>query len=82
MDDYDELTIDGKETIASVVKSLLAKCKESPLGTSLVQTLERMVVALVDCKPIGGFAMEDIFKLQERKVGSPNSCFFAQLVDA
>jgi hypothetical protein len=38
-------------------------------------------VALIDCKPIGGFAMEDIFKLQERKVGSPNSCFFAQLIE-
>jgi hypothetical protein len=41
-----------------------------------VQTLERLIVALSDCKQIGGFAMEDIYRLQERKVGSPNSCFY------
>jgi hypothetical protein len=58
------------------MRSLLNKCKETPLGTSLVQTLERLIVALSDCKQIGGFAMEDIYRLQERKVGSPNSCFY------
>ena len=25
--------------------------------------------------------MEDVFKLTERKVGSPNSCFFAVVLD-
>lgn len=63
MEEFDELTIEGKETITTVIKNLLLKCKETPLGTSLVQTLERLVVALIDCKPIGSFAMEDIFKL-------------------
>lgn len=36
MDEFDELTIEGKETITSVIKTLLIKCKETPLGTSLV----------------------------------------------
>jgi precorrin-6B methylase 2 len=36
MEEFDELTIEGKETITSVIKTLLLKCKETPLGTSLV----------------------------------------------
>lgn len=32
--------------------------------------------ALTEFKTIGNYAMEDIFKLNERKVGAPNSCFF------